>query len=267
MNPAHIALAAVAGNDELQVHGRAMVAIVLTGAEVITSGVPAPGQVRDTFGPQLASVISLLGATPGSPFRIGDSSQDWISALGDSGSLTGQRPDVTITTGGTGRSGTDHFRAAVAALGGRLLLDGVAMRPGHPAVLAELPDGRFLLGLPGNPLAAMMALVTLAEPLLAALGNMSMSAVGQVISGADVDPNPGRTRLIPCTFNQGLAFPVSHAGPGMMRGLAWADGVMAVPPDGVLSAEPVPVLPLPWTQPNETIASTKSRVPSVACEE
>ncbi|GAA5194192.1 molybdopterin-binding protein [Arthrobacter gyeryongensis] len=230
MNPAHIALAAVAGNDELQVHGRAMVAIVLTGAEVITSGVPAPGQVRDTFGPQLASVISLLGATPGSPFRIGDSYQDWLSALGDSGSLTGQRPDVTITTGGTGRSGTDHFRAAVAALGGRLLLDGVAMRPGHPAVLAELPDGRFLLGLPGNPLAAMMALVTLAEPLLAALGNMSMSAVGHVISGADVDPNPGRTRLIPCTFNQGLAFPVSHAGPGMMRGLAWADGVMAVPP-------------------------------------
>ena len=107
-----------------------MVAIVLTGSEVVTSGVPAPGQVRDTFGPQLESVISLLGATSGSPFRIGDSYHDWLSALGDSGSLTGQRPDVTVTTGGTGRSGTDQFRAAVAALGGRLLLDGVAMRPG-----------------------------------------------------------------------------------------------------------------------------------------
>lgn len=71
------------------------------------------------------------------------------------------------------------------------MLDGVAMRPGHPAVLAELPDGRFLLGLPGNPLAAMMALTTLAGPLLAALGNMSMRAVGHVISGADVDPHPG----------------------------------------------------------------------------
>ena len=267
LNPAHIALAAVAGHDELQVHGRPMVAIVLTGSEVVTSGVPAPGQVRDTFGPQLESVISLLGATPGSPFRIGDSYHDWLSALGDSGSLTGQRPDVTITTGGTGRSGTDHFRAAVAALGGRLLLDGVAMRPGHPAVLAELPDGRFLLGLPGNPLAAMMALTTLAEPLLAALGNMSMSAVGHVISGADVDPYPGRTRLIPCTFSHGLAFPVSHTGPGMMRGLAWADGVMAVPPEGVLSGEPIPVLPLPWTQSNENIASIKSRVRSIAWHE
>ena len=267
LNPAHIALAAVAGHDELQVHGRPMVAIVLTGSEVVTSGVPAPGQVRDTFGPQLESVISLLGATPGSPFRIGDSYHDWLSALGDSGSLTGQRPDVTITTGGTGPSGTDHFRAAVAALGGRLLLDGVAMRPGHPAVLAELPDGRFLLGLPGNPLAAMMALTTLAEPLLAALGNMSMSAVGHAISGADVDPSPRRTRLIPCTFSQGLAFPVSHTGPGMMRGLAWADGVMAVPPEGVLSGGPIPVLPLPWTQSNENIASIKSRVRSIAWHE
>lgn len=267
LNPAHVALAAVAGHDELQVHGRPLVAIVLTGSEIVTSGVPAPGQVRDTFGPQLESVISLLGATPGSPFRIGDSYHDWLSALGDSGSLTGQRPDVTITTGGTGRSGTDHFRAAVAALGGRLLLDGVAMRPGHPAVLAELPDGRFLLGLPGNPLAAMMALTTLAEPLLAALGNMSMSAVGHVISGADVDPAPGRTRLIPCTFSHGLAFPVSHTGPGMMRGLAWADGIMAVPPEGVLSGKPIPVLPLPWTQSNETIAFTKSRVRNNAWHE
>ena len=267
LNPAHIALAAVAGHDELQVHGRPMVAIVLTGSEVVTSGVPAPGQVRDTFGPQLESVISLLGATPGSPFRIGDSYHDWLSALGDSGSLTGQRPDVTITTGGTGRSGTDHFRAVVTALGGRLLVDGVAMRPGHPAVLAELPDGRFLLGLPGNPLAAMMALTTLAEPLLAALGNMSMSAVGHVISGADVDPYPGHTRLLPCTFSHGLAFPVSHTGPGMMRGLAWADGVMAVPPEGVLSGEPIAVLPLPWTQSNENIASIKSRVRSIAWHE
>lgn len=53
----------------------------------------------------------------------------------------------------------------------------------------------------------------------------------------------------------------------MMRGLAWADGVMAVPPDGVLSGEPVPVLPLPWTQSNENIASIKSRARSTAWHE
>jgi molybdopterin molybdotransferase len=264
LNPAHIALAAMAGYDELQVQAKPMVAIILTGSEVVTAGVPGPGQVRDTFGPQLGTVISLLGGIPGSPLRIGDSYDEWLTALADSEVLPGQPPDLTITTGGTGRSGTDHFRAAVAALGGRLLLDGVAMRPGHPAVLAELPVGRFVVGLPGNPLAAMMALTTLAEPLLAALGNRPLKGVEHVTSGADVDPDPGRTRLVPCKFIHGLAFPTSHSGPGMMRGLAWADGVMAVPPDGVQSGEPVPVLPLPWTQSNETIVSAKNRARSAA---
>jgi hypothetical protein len=107
------------------------------------------------------------------------------------------------------------------------------MRPGHPAVLAELPDGRFVVGLPGNPLAAMMALTTLAEPSLAALGNRSLIAVGQAISGADIDPDRDRTRLIPCKIVHGLAFPISHTGPGMMRGLAWGGRHHCRPPQEV----------------------------------
>jgi molybdopterin molybdotransferase len=259
LNPAHLALAAVAGHDEVPVRARPAVAVVLTGAEVVTHGVPAPGQVRDTFGPQLGTVVGQLGGTAGPPVRIGDSFSEWLAALADRAAPAGERPDVIITTGGTGKSGTDHFRAAIAALGGELLLDGIAMRPGHPAVLAGLPDGRFVVGLPGNPLAAMMALLTIGAPLLAALGNRQLRPLDQVLSGSDIEPDAGRTRLIPCRYLSGLAFPVQHTGPGMMRGLAWADGVMAVPPCGVQSGEPVPVLPLPWTQPGETIDSTNSQ--------
>lgn len=264
LNPAHIALAAVAGHDELDVQAKPGVTIVLTGAEVVTMGLPAPGQVRDTFGPQLGTVLSLLGAVPGAPLRIGDSYDDWLAVLKNPAVHTGQRPEVTITTGGTGHSDSDHFRAAVASIGGRFLLDGIAMRPGHPAVLAVLPDGRFVVGLPGNPLAAMMALTTLVEPLLAALGNKPLNPVEYVVSGVDLAPLPGSTRLIPCSFIHGQAFPATHTGPGMMRGLACADGVMAVPPGGVQSGEPVPVLPLPWTQSNEIVAAARNRTGSTA---
>ncbi|MFJ4210810.1 molybdopterin molybdotransferase MoeA [Paenarthrobacter sp. NPDC089675] len=243
LNPAHIALAAVAGHDQLSVQRKPQVAVVLTGSEVVTSGNPAPGQVRDTFGPQLDTVISQLGGTPAGQRRIGDSYGEWLAAL------SGSSADVIITTGGTGKSGTDHFRAVLAALGGRLLVDGIAMRPGHPAVLAGLPDGRFVIGLPGNPLAAMVALQTLGEPLLAALGNGSLPEPAQLTSGADFEPDHGRTRLIPCTLAHGLAIPVSHTGPGMMRGLAWADGLMAVPPEGLDAGQAVSVMPLPWTAP------------------
>lgn len=258
LNPGHIAVAAVAGYDNLPVQAKPVVGIVLTGSEVVTSGVPERGRVRDTFGPQLGTVISLLGGIAADPVRIGDSYPEWLAALAP-GAFTGRAPDVTLTTGGTGCSGTDHFREAIKALDGRLLLDGIAMRPGHPAVLAELPNGRFVVGLPGNPLAAMMALITMGAPLLEALGGRPLSPIGHVISASDIDPHPGSTRLIPCRFIEGLAFPTPHAGPGMMRGLARSDGIMAVPPAGIQSGEPVPVLPLPWTQANDTILSSAGR--------
>ncbi|MCA4134541.1 molybdopterin molybdotransferase MoeA [Arthrobacter sp. M4] len=273
LNPVHVALAAVAGLDEVQVLGKPVVKLVLTGSEVVTSGVPEPGRVRDTFGPQLGAVVGMLGGIPAGQLRVGDSYDEWLAALQDTptpedtaGEGTaasrdevsegggpawqagpgGQLADVVITTGGTGRSGTDHFRAAIAALGGRLLIDGIAMRPGHPAVLAELPDGRFVVGLPGNPLAAMMALFTIAGPLLAALGHGNMPDVGEVPCGVTIDPDPGRTRLMPFRLVYGLASPAQHSAAGMMRGLASADGVMVVPPHGVQLGEPVPAVPLPW---------------------
>jgi len=267
LNPAHLALAALAGHDALPVLGKAVVRLVLTGSEVVSSGVPGPGEVRDTFGPQLAAVVGMLGGICTGAARIGDSDAEWLAALEDAdtdasdgatagavaaaaGELTaataGQPADVVITTGGTGRSGTDHLRRTVAELGGRLLIDGIAMRPGHPAVLAELPDGRFIIGLPGNPLAAMMALCTIGAPLLAALGHGQPPAVTEVPCGTMIDPDPGRTRLMPFRMLYGMASPAQHAGPGMMRGLAAADGVLVVPPHGVQLGEPVPAFALPW---------------------
>lgn len=253
LNPAHLALAALAGYDEVQVQGKPVVRLVLTGSEVVERGTPAPGQVRDTFGPQLPAVVAMLGGINAGQQRIGDSYAEWLAALEDVLPEVPDAPDlpadVVITTGGTGRSGTDHLRRAVAELGGRLIIDGVAMRPGHPAVLAELPDGRFVLGLPGNPLAAMMALSTVGAPLFAALGHRAMPAVQEVPCGTMIDADPGRTRLMPFRLLYGMASPAQHTGPGMMRGLAAADGVLVVPPHGVQLGEPVPAFALPWGPP------------------
>jgi molybdopterin molybdotransferase len=261
LNPAHLALAALAGHDTLSVLGKAVVRLVLTGSEVVPAGIPQPGEVRDTFGPQLASVIEMLGGICNGEVKIGDSYDEWLSALEDQepavpdtgpaedAGLESLPADVVITTGGTGRSGTDHLRRVVAELGGRLLIDGIAMRPGHPAVLAELPDGRFIIGLPGNPLAAMMALSTLAGPLLAALGHGIIPPVVEVPCGSTIEPDPGRTRLMPYRLLYGMASPAQHTGPGMMRGLAAADGVLVVPPHGIQLGELVPAFALPWGPP------------------
>jgi molybdopterin molybdotransferase len=299
LNPAHLALAALAGYDTVRVLGKPVVRLLLTGSEVVARGLPAPGKVRDTFGPQLGAVVEMLGGICAGRLKIGDDYDEWLTALEDVGpesnaprsqdaasaSSSAASPsaatasaaftlwgddagepveeavpaDVVITTGGTGPSGTDHLRKAVAELGGRLVIDGIAMRPGHPAVLAELPDGRFILGLPGNPLAAMMALCTVGAPLLAALGHGSLPPVGEVPCGTMIEPDPGRTRLMPFRLLYGMASPAQHTGPGMMRGLAAADGVLVVPPHGVQLGESVPAFALPWGAPIPAAGSAAAK--------
>ena len=96
LNPAHLALAALAGIDALPVLGKAVVRLVFTGSEVVTSGMPAPGEVRDTFGPQLAAVVEMLGGICTEEVKIGDTYAEWLAALEDNEPVSaGSDPPAT----------------------------------------------------------------------------------------------------------------------------------------------------------------------------
>jgi molybdopterin molybdotransferase len=241
LNPAHIALAAGCGHDTLGVISRPRVRLLLTGDEVDETGIPAPGRVRDSFGPQLPSVLRLLGADVVSPRRIHDDFAATVEALlASPGSA-----EVIVTTGGTGDSAADHLRTALESLGAEFLINRVAMRPGGPTMLARLPDGGLLLGLPGNPLAAMMALLTIAAPLLAAFRGRTCE-LGRVVSAAALEGRAGSSILVPYRLEEARAVANGWLGSGMMRGLADATGVLVVPPAGVRAGEVVETLALPW---------------------
>ncbi|MDN6170310.1 MAG: molybdopterin molybdotransferase MoeA, partial [Micrococcaceae bacterium] len=173
LTPGRIAVVAVGGHDQLPVASTVRIRLLLTGDEVVTAGIPAPGQVRDTFGPVLPGCIEALGGVVADVLRIGDDAPATRDAL-DSDSARGA--DVVLSTGGTGHSPADHVRPVAEELGGTSIVGSVAMRPGHPALLRGLPGGRLLGGLPGNPLAAFMAVVTLLEPLLQGANGQPPSA-------------------------------------------------------------------------------------------
>jgi molybdopterin molybdotransferase len=151
--------------------------------------------------------------------------------------------DLVVTTGSTARGPDDHLHNALAAADARLLVDGVAVRPGHPQLLAVLPDGRPLAGLPGNPLAAATAVLTLVEPLVGCLHAALPRPRRTVRLAEDVPAGPEATRLVPVRGGR----PVLFAGPGMLRGLAVADGVAVVPPGGAAAGSEVELLSLPGT--------------------
>lgn len=243
LNPAHISLAALGAMDELAVLGKPAVKLVLTGDEVVATGIPAPGFVRDAFSPQLGSVVAMLGGAVVGLQRAADNLVSMLDALADDGD---DPADVIITTGATGNSSADFLREAITAMGGTLHISHIAMRPGHPTLLAELPDGRFILGLPGNPLAAIVGLITVGAPLLARLGSLPRPATTEVACGGPIKEYHGPTRIMPYRLVYGLASPCAYTDAAMMRGLAAADGVMVVPPHGAKMGESLTAMPLPW---------------------
>lgn len=241
LNPANIAVAAVSGHDELSVLPRPRVSLVLTGNEVIEHGIPAPGKVRDTFGPQLPSLIRMLGGEVTAEQHLADDLDLLVAALREHADT-----ELIITTGGTGTSPADHLRSALTAVGAKMLIDGIRMRPGGPTLLAKLPDGRFLIGLPGNPLAAMMGVLTLVRPLLAGMAGDSEPDLGSVLTARELPGRPGIVQLLPYASENGAAITSRWFGSGMLRGLAEADGVLITPPAGARPGEIVQTLPLPW---------------------
>jgi molybdopterin molybdotransferase len=235
-----VALAAVTGNDTLTVSAPPTVELLLLGTEVIEAGIPGPGQVRDAYSPEFPAVLAGLGARLTGSRRLPDDLGATVEALRSSTAT------LVISTGGSARGPADHVRAALAELGATVLIDGVRMRPGHPVMIARLVDGRLMLCLPGNPLAAMLVLASLGVPLIDGLLGRPLAALGTVALAHDVANQSGSTRLVAYRNTVDGAVPTARQGSGMLRGLAEADGVAVVPSGGACAPHAVATIPLPW---------------------
>ncbi|RVU17663.1 molybdopterin molybdenumtransferase MoeA [Streptomyces antnestii] len=239
-----LGLAAAAGYDRLAVHRRPTVELLVLGDELLESGVPRDGRVRDALGPLLPPWLLSCGAETVSRRAVADDPGLLREAVRHSAA------DIVVTTGSTAAGPVDFLHDTLHGLGARLLVDSVAVRPGHPMLLAELPpaaDGRArrLVGLPGNPLAAVAGTVTLAAPLLRRLGGHADGEPCRVRAAAALPGHPRDTRLLPVLRTDHGVAPLPFDGPAMLRGLVLADGLAVVPPGGALSGATVEVLDVP----------------------
>ncbi|MGY4860106.1 molybdopterin molybdotransferase MoeA [Cryobacterium sp. AP23] len=235
-----VALAAVTGHDSVSVTTPPTVELLLLGTEVIEAGIPGPGQVRDAYSPEFPALLTSLGVQLSGLRRLPDDLGQTIDAVRSS------TASLVISTGGSARGPADHVRAALTELGATVLIDGVRMRPGHPVMVARLVDGRLMLCLPGNPLAAMLVLASLGVPLIDGMLGRPLAPLGRVTLAQDVANLSGSTRLVAYRQSAEGAVPTARQGSGMMRGLAEADGVAIVPAGGACAPDSVATLPLPW---------------------
>ena len=191
VTPAVAGLLAQAGADAVAVHRRPRVRLVVTGDEVVSAGVPAAGQVRDVFGPMVAALVVAAGAVVAERLLL----RDDPGLLAER--LAAPDADVVVVTGSSSAGAADHLHRVLERAGARRLVDRVACRPGGPQLLASLPDGRWVTGLPGNPFAGLVAAVTVLQPLLYALTGRAVPPAPRLPVRGEVIVTPAVTRLVP----------------------------------------------------------------------
>ncbi|MFH8339461.1 molybdopterin molybdotransferase MoeA [Streptomyces sp. AM6-12] len=240
ITPAVLGLAAAAGYDTVTVVPRPRAEVLVLGDELLTEGLPSEGLIRDALGPMLPPWLRALGAEVVAVRRIRDDARALHKAI------TASTADLVVTTGGTAAGPHDHVHPTLERIGAELLVDGVKVRPGHPMLLARTRDDQHLVGLPGNPLAAVSGLITLAEPLLRTLAARPAPEPYTLPLTEAVHGHSYDTRLVPVVLRGDRAVPLHYNGPAMLRGIAAADALAVVPPGGARQGEETELLDLPW---------------------
>lgn len=207
LRPVDLARIAGMGVGAVTVARRPVVALIATGDELVMPGEePRPDQIA------ASSIFALqaMAAAEGAEARLLPLARDDTAHLKAVFALA-QGADVIVTTGGASVGAHDLVRPVAQELGAKLALWKIAMRPGKPLMAGRLMDGLFL-GLPGNPVSAIVCAHLFLLPALRAM------------QGLGAWPAPTRTAQ--------LSAPVGANGPRAhyMRAVLEPDGgIRALP--------------------------------------
>ncbi|MET7425945.1 molybdopterin molybdotransferase MoeA [Dactylosporangium sp. NPDC005555] len=226
LTAAALGLAASAGIDAVTVRTQPSVRVLVTGDEIVTAGIPSHGRVRDAIGPVITALLKAWDVASPQLRWLPDRPADALTAA-VAGSLSDV--DVTIVCGSSSVGPADGLHDTLHTTGATVHVDGVACRPGHPQLLASAGQ-HWLVGVPGNPFAALVAAYTLVQPLLAGLAGRTLPEPPEVQFRGKALPAPGVTRLLPVQWRQGEAHLIHGARPGYLGPAAQADALAVLPP-------------------------------------
>ncbi len=164
IKPVDLGALAQGGVTEVEVRRRPRVAIIPTGSELVMLGTPVgPGDILESNSFVLAGLVKEWG---GEPTRFGPVPDEY-ERLADLFRSAAADYDIIISNAGVS-AGRRDFTASLVSDLGRLLVHGVAIRPGHPVVLG-LIDNKPFIGTPGYPVSAVLTMDLFAKPLISSL--------------------------------------------------------------------------------------------------
>ncbi len=168
LTPARIGVLASLGIGDVGVRRRPIVAILSTGNELVGPGQPlGPGQIHDANGAALTAAVLEAGGVPKLLPRQRDESGTIESALTDAA----RGADLVVTSGGVSVGQHDYVRAVLEQRGS-LDFWRIAVQPGKPLAVGSL-DGVTVMGLPGNPVSALVTFELFVRPMIRAMQGLS----------------------------------------------------------------------------------------------
>ena len=148
INAGMMSVLASFGYAQVAVGKRPRVAVLATGTELVAvDEKPGRDQIRDSNNFSIGAYAELAGAIVERLPLAGDDT----GILRRQIAQAAERSDIVITSGGVSVGVYDFTKTALKELGAELFFERVALRPGKPTVFAQLPNGTFVFGLPGNP--------------------------------------------------------------------------------------------------------------------
>jgi molybdopterin molybdotransferase len=165
LRPPEIGLLASLGQVQVEAHRRPRVVLLSTGDEVVEPGwLRKPGQIYDANRFTLSGSIEQCGGEVVDLGIVPDDRDELRARLLDAGA-TG---DVVVTSGGVSVGVYDLVKSVLEEIGAIEFWQ-VAMQPGRPLAFGRIGSAKFF-GLPGNPVASMLAFMLFVRPALYKLG-------------------------------------------------------------------------------------------------
>ncbi len=233
LRPQEVALAASVGRPELNVRKRLKVAVFSTGDEVRdpTDDIP-PGCIYDANRYAVMGLLEGLGCTVTDLGILPDS----LDLIRDAMDAASREHQVVITSGGVSMGEEDHVKAAVEALGG-LHFWRLAIKPGRPVALGHVADATFI-GLPGNPVSAMVTFMQIARPVLLLLSGRRdiKPPLFRVRADFSFNKQPGRREWLRARLERQSdgtmsAVKFSSESSGILTSMVYADGLVELSED------------------------------------
>ncbi len=246
LRPQDIGAAAGSGHGTLFVRRKPRVAILPTGTELVKPGAALrPGDIIEYNSLVLGAMVAEWG---GAVTRLPMLSDDY-EAIREAVLAAAEQHDLVIVNAGSS-AGSEDFTARIVAELGRLLVHGIAIRPGHPVImgLLRLADAAAgdrwvpVIGLPGYPVSAAMTCELLVKPTVARwLGRPpeERPAVEATLTRKVVSPD-GEEEYLRVTVGkvgERLVATPLPGGSGVLMSLVRADGLVRIP-RGVTGFEP-----------------------------